>query len=281
MNIFFHNLYTECYFPNHNYYILLQLKHLLLLTHLSLLNSRLLTETCFDEWRMFCSEYFCLQEAPTHSEYLEWKEAYSTTQGCLEAAETPGPCESGAESPSLGPSSSQWRSSLWARSLWSHVVWECAEPCVGVASPTWWTGVWAGSGSWWWTGKSGVLPSRGSQRVGHDWATERTDRALECLDTSTDSVIWHIQIPWLGVLLTLTLHSWEQETDEFNTVPGLVSLCLFFSFLVQWALARKVEKVVWYKIPRTNKNKASRSTLFIRKLVWVLRRDAWLGRSPQ
>ena len=121
----------------------------------------------------------------------------------------------------------------------------------------------------------------GSQRVGHDWATERTDRALECLDTSTDSVIWHIQIPWLGVLLTLTLHSWEQETDEFNTVPGLVSLCLFFSFLVQWALARKVEKVVWYKIPRTNKNKASRSTLSIRKLVWVLRRDAWLGRSPQ
>ena len=28
------------------------------------------------------------------------------------------------------------------------------------------------SGSWWWTGKSGVLQSMGSQRVGHDWATE-------------------------------------------------------------------------------------------------------------
>ena len=26
--------------------------------------------------------------------------------------------------------------------------------------------------SWWWTGKSGVLHSMGSQRVGHDWATE-------------------------------------------------------------------------------------------------------------
>ena len=26
--------------------------------------------------------------------------------------------------------------------------------------------------SWWWTGRPGVLPSMGSQRVGHDWATE-------------------------------------------------------------------------------------------------------------
>ena len=27
--------------------------------------------------------------------------------------------------------------------------------------------------SWWWTGKPGVLQSMGSQRVGHDWATEQ------------------------------------------------------------------------------------------------------------
>ena len=26
--------------------------------------------------------------------------------------------------------------------------------------------------SWWWTGKPGMLQSMGSQRVGHDWATE-------------------------------------------------------------------------------------------------------------
>ena len=32
--------------------------------------------------------------------------------------------------------------------------------------------IWAISGSWWWTGKPGVLQSVGSQRVGHDWATE-------------------------------------------------------------------------------------------------------------
>ena len=44
-----------------------------------------------------------------------------------------------------------------------------------MASLTRWTWVWASSGSWWWTGKPRVLQSMGSQRVGHDWATELTD----------------------------------------------------------------------------------------------------------
>ena len=34
------------------------------------------------------------------------------------------------------------------------------------------TWVWASSGSWWWTGKPGVLQSLGLQRVRHDWTTE-------------------------------------------------------------------------------------------------------------
>jgi len=40
------------------------------------------------------------------------------------------------------------------------------------ASLTQWTWVWVDSGSWWWTGRPGVLQFMGSQRVGHDWATE-------------------------------------------------------------------------------------------------------------
>ena len=39
-------------------------------------------------------------------------------------------------------------------------------------SLTRWTWVWVNSGSWWWTGKPGVLWFMGSQRVGHDWVTE-------------------------------------------------------------------------------------------------------------
>ena len=41
-----------------------------------------------------------------------------------------------------------------------------------MASLTQWTRVWVSSGSWWWTGKPGVLQSVRSPRVGHDWATE-------------------------------------------------------------------------------------------------------------
>ena len=36
-----------------------------------------------------------------------------------------------------------------------------------------WTWTWANSGRWGGTVKSGVLQSMGSQRVGHDWATEQ------------------------------------------------------------------------------------------------------------
>ena len=41
-----------------------------------------------------------------------------------------------------------------------------------MASPMQWTWVWVGSGSWWWTGTPALLWFMGSQRVGHDWATE-------------------------------------------------------------------------------------------------------------
>ena len=41
-----------------------------------------------------------------------------------------------------------------------------------MASPTQWTGVWVNSGSWWWTCRPDVLWLMGSQRVGHNWATE-------------------------------------------------------------------------------------------------------------
>ena len=41
-----------------------------------------------------------------------------------------------------------------------------------MASPTLWTWVWAVSGSWWWTGRPGMLQSIGSQRVRHNWVID-------------------------------------------------------------------------------------------------------------
>ena len=41
-----------------------------------------------------------------------------------------------------------------------------------MASLARWLWFWVNSGSWWWTGRPGVLLFIGSQRVGHDWVTE-------------------------------------------------------------------------------------------------------------
>ena len=45
-----------------------------------------------------------------------------------------------------------------------------------MASPTRWTWVWTSSGSWWWTGKPGMLQSMELQRVWHDWAPALSSR---------------------------------------------------------------------------------------------------------
>ena len=41
-----------------------------------------------------------------------------------------------------------------------------------MAPQTQWTWVWVNSGSWWWTGRRGVLQSMVSQSVGHNWETK-------------------------------------------------------------------------------------------------------------
>ena len=47
---------------------------------------------------------------------------------------------------------------------WQRIRW--------MSSPTQWMWVWVSFGSWWWTGKPGVLQSMGLQRVGHNQVTE-------------------------------------------------------------------------------------------------------------
>ena len=47
-----------------------------------------------------------------------------------------------------------------------------------MASPTQRTWVWLGCRSWWWTGRPAMLQSMGSERVGHDWATELNETSV-------------------------------------------------------------------------------------------------------
>ena len=64
-----------------------------------------------------------------------------------------------------------------------------------MASLTQWTWVWVGSRSWWWTGRPGVLQSMGSQRVGHNWATELNPISWNCVSRS-QPIPLHTTEPW-------------------------------------------------------------------------------------
>ena len=80
------------------------------------------------------------------------------------------------------------------------------------------------SGSWWWTGRPGVLQRMGLQRVGHDWATELnwTDmlfmKGLPVWLSGKESTCWcktHGSHLWVGKI------SWrkkQQPTPVF--LPG-------------------------------------------------------------
>ena len=65
-------------------------------------------------------------------------------------------------------------------SLEKTLIWERLKVGEGdnrrwdgwIASPTWWTWVWASSGRWWWTGRPGILQSK-SRTWLSDW-TELT-----------------------------------------------------------------------------------------------------------
>ena len=75
-----------------------------------------------------------------------------------------------------------------------------------MASPTWWTWIWVNSGSWWWTGRPGVLRFMGSQRVGHNWATE-----LNWTDTwSIAFTDFHPEYSLEGLMLKLKLQYFGQ-----------------------------------------------------------------------
>ena len=77
-----------------------------------------------------------------------------------------------------------------------------------MASLTQWTWVWVDSRSWWWAGRPGMLRFMGSQRVGHDWATELNWRLFPKFLSWSAHVYWkklnHLTTPsWKG--------DWENE----------------------------------------------------------------------
>ena len=95
-----------------------------------------------------------------------------------------------------------------------------------MASLTWWTWVWASSVSWWWTGKPGLLQSMGSQRVGHDWATELNWTERLPLPSQPIVSLCSCSLPPLLSMITATLHRLLLQPRMSLPSPPYLSQCL-------------------------------------------------------
>ena len=79
-----------------------------------------------------------------------------------------------------------------------------------MASPTRCTWVWVNSGSWWWTGRPGVLRFVGSQRVRYDWGTE---------------------LKWTELIMCSSVYPLIPYSYFLFTFPPLVTVSLFCMFV--------------------------------------------------
>ena len=117
-----------------------------------------------------------------------------------------------------------------------------------MASPTQWRWVWVNSGSWWWTGRPGMPWSMGSQRVGHNWATE--------LNWTYD--------------YTVEMRNRFQEIDLIDRVPedyGQKFITLY----------RR-----WWSKPSTRKRNARRQSGCLRRFYKQLRKEEkWKAREKE
>ena len=71
------------------------------------------------------------------------------------------------------------------------------------------------SGSWWWTGRPGVLRFMGSQRVGYDWATELN---------------WTVYLHWLSLIDNLLVTIYNITTTKLTLMQSIELGSPFFFY---------------------------------------------------
>ena len=106
-----------------------------------------------------------------------------------------------------------------------------------MASLTQWIWVWVNSGSWWWTGRPGKLQSMGSQRVGHDWATELNRSPGDERYTEV-TIVNNIDSCQLMMIQFNNLTLWWYKS---NINPGK----LYFEF---WSFPPCYQYAIWYSL---------------------------------
>ena len=114
-----------------------------------------------------------------------------------------------------------------------------------MASLTQWAWVWVNSGSWWWTGRPGMLQSMGLQRVRHNWATELNwtgcnigvlFNVLKSKENVFPGSEWDSECGY-GVwnLKKCTLRCWSYMEWKSHSLAGsdTVYLCGWYSHILQ------------------------------------------------
>ena len=95
-----------------------------------------------------------------------------------------------------------------------------------MASPTPWTWVWVKSGSWWWTGRPGVLRFVELQRVRHDWVTE-----LKWTETQSTHLLMCSFLA-VEIIVLVILHSLQSSQWFFHTSTSYSIACLIIILVV-------------------------------------------------
>ena len=131
------------------------------------------------------------------------------------------------------------------------------------ASPNQWVWAWVNSGSWWWTGRPGVLQSMGSQKVRHDWVTELnwTVKLLEVRDWFMPKTVviisWvYTQLQTLQVVYTSVFPTFFDSSDWFHgsqldhgpRVRGMVSGWFKYITFIVHCISNLMPLLIWQKV---------------------------------
>ena len=119
-----------------------------------------------------------------------------------------------------------------------------------MASLIQWTWVWASPGSWWWTGNPGMLQSIGSQRVGHDSATELREccywceflfRPLNFLLICNNNILlcYHLYVHWSNTFNFLTV--WPKRPSFLPVLDFNMPLSLILIVPIFWCKVRDMQ----------------------------------------
>ena len=127
-----------------------------------------------------------------------------------------------------------------------------------MASLTQWTWVWVNSGSWWWTGRAGVLQSMGSHRVGYDWVTKLSWTELNWANGCDDHILHFAAVAAKSLQSCPTLCDPRDGSPPGSLIPGILQartlewVAISFSNAGKWKVkVKSISSVQLFPTPWT------------------------------